>query len=159
MGTSVNDRCSMNGSYSTRRLHTTPLDSFTEHPRPFDAKFVLVCELHTLVKGNQTCVSEEFLDLSLTICLQSVYLVPGVVSDTVIRFDIQKACKINTVRVKKPTRLLCLWDFLSKNTGVSCHSLLQGIFPTQGSNLYLLHCRQVLYHPSYQRSPILLTLC
>jgi len=63
MGTSVNDSCSMNGSYSTHRLHTTPLDSFTEHPCPFDAEFVLVCELHTLVKGNQTCVSEEFLDL------------------------------------------------------------------------------------------------
>ena len=37
-----------------------------------------------------------------------------------------------------PTRLLCLWDSLGKNTGVGCHSLLQGIFLTQGSNLYLL---------------------
>ena len=33
-----------------------------------------------------------------------------------------------------------------KNTGVSCHSLLQGIFPTQGLNPGLLHCRLVLYH-------------
>ena len=32
-----------------------------------------------------------------------------------------------------------------KNTGEGCHSLLQGIFPTQGSNLGLLHCRQILY--------------
>jgi len=31
-----------------------------------------------------------------------------------------------------------------KNTGVGCHSLLQGIFPTQGSNLGCLHCRQIL---------------
>ena len=31
----------------------------------------------------------------------------------------------------KPTRLLCLWDFPSKNTGVGCYALLQGIFPTQ----------------------------
>ena len=31
------------------------------------------------------------------------------------------------------------WDFPGKNTGVGCHSLLQGIFPTQGSNLGLLH--------------------
>ena len=31
-------------------------------------------------------------------------------------------------------------------------SLLQGIFPTQGSNLSLLHCRQILYHLSYQGS-------
>ena len=38
-----------------------------------------------------------------------------------------------------PTRLLCPWDFQSKNTGVGCHFLLQGIFPTQGSNSHLLH--------------------
>ena len=37
----------------------------------------------------------------------------------------------------KPTRLLCPWDSLGKNTGVGCHALLQGIFPTQGSNTHL----------------------
>ena len=36
-------------------------------------------------------------------------------------------------------RLLCPWDFPSKNTGVGSHFLLQGIFPTQGSNPRLLH--------------------
>ena len=30
---------------------------------------------------------------------------------------------------RQPTRLLCLWDFLGKNTGVGCHCLLQRIFP------------------------------
>ena len=43
---------------------------------------------------------------------------------------------------------------LSKNTGVSCHALLQGIFPTQGSNPGFLHCRQILYHLSHQGSPL-----
>ena len=38
-----------------------------------------------------------------------------------------------------PAKLLCPWDFLGKNTGVSCHFLLQGIFPPQESNLHLLH--------------------
>ena len=33
-----------------------------------------------------------------------------------------------------------------KNTGVSCCAFLQGIFPTQGLNLCLLHCRQIFYH-------------
>ena len=33
-----------------------------------------------------------------------------------------------------------------KNTGVGCHALLQGIFPNQGSNLHLLHCRWILCH-------------
>ena len=35
-------------------------------------------------------------------------------------------------------RLFCPWDSPGKNTGVSYHSLLQGIFPTQGSNPGLL---------------------
>ena len=37
-----------------------------------------------------------------------------------------------------PIRLHCPWDFPGKNTGVGCHSLLQGIFLTQGLNLCLL---------------------
>ena len=48
----------------------------------------------------------------------------------------------------QPTRLLCPWDSPGKNTGVDCHSLLQRIFPTQGSNPGLPHCRQILYHLS-----------
>ena len=36
-------------------------------------------------------------------------------------------------------RLLCPRDFPGKNTGVGCHALLQGNFPTQGSNTRLLH--------------------
>ena len=35
----------------------------------------------------------------------------------------------------QPTRLLCLWYFPGKDTGVGCHFLLQGIFPSQGLNL------------------------
>ena len=37
-----------------------------------------------------------------------------------------------------------------KNTGGACHSLLQGIFPTQGSAPALLHCRWIYYHLSHQ---------
>ena len=55
----------------------------------------------------------------------------------------------------QPTRLLCPWDSPGKNSGVSCHFLLQGIFPTQGSNLHLL-CWQVdslpLSHPGSPES-------
>ena len=36
-------------------------------------------------------------------------------------------------------RVLCPWNFPGKNFGVSCHFLLQGIFPTQGLNPSLLH--------------------
>ena len=44
-------------------------------------------------------------------------------------------------------------DSPGKNTRVGCHALLQGIFPTQGSNPGLPHCRWILCHLSYQRKP------
>ena len=52
------------------------------------------------------------------------------------------------------TRLLCPWKSPGQNTGVGGHSLLQGIFPTQGRNPGVLHCRQILYHLSHQGSPL-----
>ena len=47
-------------------------------------------------------------------------------------------------------------DSPGKNTGVGCHALLQGIFPAQGSNPGLPHCRQILYRLSHQGSPRIL---
>ena len=41
-------------------------------------------------------------------------------------------------------------EFSRKNIGVGCHFLLQGIFPTQGVNPGLPHCRRILYHLSHQ---------
>ena len=43
-------------------------------------------------------------------------------------------------------------DSPGKNTGMGCPALLQGIFPTQGLNLNLLHCRHVHYRMSHQGS-------
>ena len=54
-------------------------------------------------------------------------------------------------------RLFHPWDFPGKNTGVGCHFLLQGIFPTQGLNPGLPHSRQMLYHlslPKYSNKTI-----
>ena len=45
-------------------------------------------------------------------------------------------------------------DSPDKNTGVGCHDLLQGIFPTWGSNPGLLHCRWILHILSQQASPV-----
>ena len=45
--------------------------------------------------------------------------------------------------------------FSGKNTGVGYHFLLQRIFPTQGSNRGLPHCRQTLYRLSHQGSLVL----
>ena len=47
-------------------------------------------------------------------------------------------------------------DSPGKNTRVGCHALLQGIFPTQGSNPGLPHCRWILYQLSHQGSPRIL---
>ena len=47
--------------------------------------------------------------------------------------------------------ITCPWNSPDKNTGVGCHSHLQGIFPIQGSNLCLLHCRRILYHLSQEQ--------
>ena len=51
-----------------------------------------------------------------------------------------------------PTRLLCAWNSPGKNTRVVSHSLLHRNFLTQGLNLDLLHCRQILYHLNHQGS-------
>ena len=47
-------------------------------------------------------------------------------------------------------------DSPGKNTRMGCHALLQGIFPTQGLNPGLLHCRWILYYLSHQESPWIL---
>ena len=65
----------------------------------------------------------------------------SVVSDSLRHYGLQ------------PPRLLCPWNSPGKNTGVGSHSVLKGIFLTQGLNLDLLCCRQILYHLSHQGSP------
>ena len=52
-----------------------------------------------------------------------------------------------------PSRLLCPRNSPGKNAIVDSHFLFQGIFPTHGSNLGLLNCRQILYCLSHQGSP------
>ena len=45
------------------------------------------------------------------------------------------------------------WNSPGQNTGMGSPSLLREIFPAQGSNLDLPHCRQILYHLSHKGSP------
>ena len=47
---------------------------------------------------------------------------------------------------RQPSRLFWPWNSPGKTTGVGSHSLLHRIFPIQGSNPCLLHCRQILNH-------------
>ena len=58
----------------------------------------------------------------------------------------------------EPSRLLCPWNYPGKNSGEGSHALLQGIFPTQESNLHLLwllHCKQIIYHWATKEAPLL----
>ena len=55
-------------------------------------------------------------------------------------------------RALQPARVLCPWNSSDKHTGLGCHSLLQGIIPTQGLNPGLLPCGQILYSLSHQGS-------
>ena len=62
----------------------------------------------------------------------------------------------------QPARLLCPWDSPAKNTGVGCHFLLQGIFPTQGSNPHSwISCigRKILYHLCHLGSLLVALSC
>ena len=55
-----------------------------------------------------------------------------------------------------PCGLYSPWNSPGQNTGVGSLSLLQGIFPTQGLNPGLLHCRWILYQLSHKGSPRIL---
>ena len=56
----------------------------------------------------------------------------------------------------RPHGLYSPWNSLGQNTGVVSLSLLQGIFPTQGSNPGLPHCRRILYQLNHKGSPRIL---
>ena len=56
----------------------------------------------------------------------------------------------------RPHRLYSPWNSPGQNTRVGSHSLLQGIFPTQGLKRGLPHCRQILYQLSHKGSPRIL---
>ena len=56
----------------------------------------------------------------------------------------------------QPHRLYSPWNSPGQNTGVGSLSLLQGIFPTQGWNPGLPHCRQIVYQLSHEGSPRIL---
>ena len=75
------------------------------------------------------------------VCICCRCLVASIVSHSVGSYGLQ------------PARLLCSWDSLGKSTREGCHTLLQGIFLTEGSNPGLLHCRHILYHWATREVP------
>ena len=64
-----------------------------------------------------------------------------------------KGCSVVSDSLQ-PHGIYSPWNSPGQNTGVDSLSLLQGIFPTQGSNPGLPHCRQILYQLSHKGSPL-----
>ena len=64
------------------------------------------------------------------------------------KWKCSRSIVLTTVALHAPLSM----EFSRQDTGVGSHSFLQGTFLTQGSNLGLPHCRQVLYRWSHQRS-------
>ena len=96
--------------------------------------------------------------------MESMQVINSVNFYTIIHFHISSTFCVSRLVMSnslqlhglKPSRLLCPQNSPGLNTGVGCHSLLQGIFPIQRSNLGLPYCRQILYHLSHKRSSYLL---
>ena len=109
---------------------------------------ILIClQSQTVKKENETYISEQWLDIwwiSSDVKELSVNCCRYDISAVVIFFK-KPLKKVESVSHSimsnslwphglQPAKILCPWDFPGKNTGVGSHSLLQGIFPTQGSN-------------------------
>ena len=58
---------------------------------------------------------------------------------------VAQSCQTLQPHGLQPARLLCPWDLQARTLGWVPNALLQGISPTQGSKLAILHCRKILY--------------
>ena len=120
-------------------------------------RWLLLCSLsfvRHLAKLAEIHPGEEGITIFLPLCFGSELKVPLCNAELCcpILSDSLQPCGL------EPTSLLCPWRSSRQEYW---HALLrppQGTFPTQGLNPGLLHCRQILYHLSYQASPkVLLT--
>ena len=109
-----------------------------------------------LVKEKDSCSTTKYLRDSPLPMLVVVFFVP-------INWEISQSISAQSLSciwffvTPWTARLLCPCNSPDKNTGGGCHFLLQGIFPTQGSNAGLLHCRQTRYQLSHQGNQISLS--
>ena len=72
---------------------------------------------------------------------------------SILTFSLVSSKKWKLLRLFVTARTIQSMESPGQNTGVGSLSLLQGIFPTQGSNPGLPHCRRILYQLSHQGSP------
>ena len=98
--------------------------------------------------------------------LLNAYYVQGIVVNFLLHSSLDLNNSTSKVKVAQSCQTVCdpmdcvcqaPWNSPGKNTGVGSHSLLQGIFSTQGWKPGLLHCRWILYHLTHQGSPTITT--
>ena len=117
------------------------------------------------IKPNQGCCSVSAEEMEILKCKHSgpgqsntekqSYLFSEGVSSVDETFSQVSESKSRSVvsGFLQPHGLYSPWNSPGQNTGVSSFSLLQGIFPTQGSNPVLPHCRRLLYQLRHKGSP------
>ena len=93
------------------------------------------------IKPNAKCCFEEQIKWRFSYCCLVAKLYPNALQPHGLQ----------------PGRLLCPWDFPSKNMGVGCCFLLQKIFPTQGSNPHLLQGQADSYHWATWETSLVMT--
>ena len=94
---------------------------------------------HTNMHISKSLTWCSFTSQDLGMCSLNIRIICYITTVPVFRLSCSVVSDSLWPHGLEPARLLCPWNFLGKNTGVGCHFLLQGIFPTQGSNLHLLH--------------------
>ena len=118
------------------------------NPGLLHCRWMLYClSHHGSPISDQLCANENFSEILFYICS------PGKIK-IVLKVKVKSLSRVQLFVTPwtVATRLLCPWDFPGNSTGVDCHFLLQGMFPTQGLNPGLPHCRQTLYPLSHQGS-------
>ena len=91
---------------------------------------------------------------TMTQCLKLAKDISIIIISVLKKLETWKLCESYLVLYNSlwPHGLYSLWNSPGQNTGVGSLSLLQGIFPAQGLNPGLMHCRWILYQVSHQGS-------
>ena len=121
---------------------------------PFSNSYSVNFRMAILMR-NITLLKEHFYHNSKTYCYSPICSII-IFAFSNVSLSVSSSVVSDSLQLHRQqlVRLLCPPDSPGKSTGVGCHALFQGIFPTPGSNPAVLHCRWILYHLSHQGSPL-----
>ena len=120
------------------------------------SQWVNIYKVLRLVSGMELVLVKCFMLLLVLVdCLSLCKSMPRIVKIgfIIMKWSVSRSVVSDSLQLHG---LYSPWNSPGQNTGVGSLSLLQGIFPTQGSNPGLLHYRQILYQLSHEGKPVLL---